>query len=264
MTPDQLKSEIRKRNYIAVPFEISKREFQDAAQAFIYFLSLPVDVKKKFYVKFDVKDRKSDVGYLLRMQEMGNADNKEYFHYHPLAEKKFKSLAKKYPEAKMFMRRASHIYAEASKTMSRVIKVLNAEFPGIYNKFFSKNGRNRFFLRFLKYDYQAVGAALAIAHYDNGGCTLALAESAPGLRIGRDNKSLRAVIHKDKTAIFMPGLNLHTITSKEFTPAWHDVVQKSKRTTNKNIARWAIVFFADTQDFRRSPFKKTHTPIKYL
>jgi hypothetical protein len=61
------------------------------------------------------------------------------------------------------------------------------------------------------------------------------------------------VVHKDKTALFMPALRLHNVTDERFHPVWHDVVQSSTDTYSGETARWAIVFFADGESQTARP-----------
>ena len=87
---------------------------------------------------------------------------------------------------------------------------------------------------------------------------MALAESAPGLRIGKDSESLRLVQRKDRLAIFMPGIHFPNLTNGDFVPAWHDAVSQDGDTSSE--ARWAIVFFANAYRLRLPTFEEAHTP----
>ena len=102
------------------------------------------------------------------------------------------------------------------------------------------------------------GDFLAKAHYDRGALTLALAESSPGLRLGENEEKLEEIVHKDRSLIFMPSLRFNKVTSKEFTPTWHDVIQKKSERVNSQVSRWAIVFFADIQSDIIPTYEEAH------
>jgi len=87
-----------------------------------------------------------------------------------------------------------------------------------------------------------------------------LAESAPGLRIGRNDQDVVEVPpRQDDTALFMPALRLREFSS-DFPPAWHDVVQKKSRQWSTTCARWAIVLFIDHGNINRESTQEAHTP----
>src|SRR3990167_7547937 len=111
--------------------------------------------------------------------------------------------------------------------------------------------------------YSSVSSFFAAAQKIYNEAVFSLAESAPGLRIGKSDKDLKEVFHKNKSALFMPAMDFWRITTPEFTPAWHDVVQKSQNAYNKDVARWAIVFFADISTIKRYTYEEAHTPIAY-
>lgn len=241
------------QNYANIPFALSRRELLDAAEAFMGFLSLPRVEKEKFVLLVDPEDEESVAGYVRRRQKFGHLDEKEYFHFNRYALSGFDSLVQvSNIKVRDFFDMAYRVYVLAEKTVYKVLEEFDTEFPGIHKKFFPARAHPRFYLRFLKYNIQDRGDFLAKGHYDQGGCTLALAESAPGLRIGRGESDLTDVKRKEGHVVFMPGFLFPRHTSKDFFPAWHDVIQKSTDAYNADTARWAIVFFAD-------PYKKTKT-----
>ncbi len=79
--------------------------------------------------------------------------------------------------------------------------------------------------------------------------------------MGVDDLHLREVVHRDGEALFMPGLKFHEVTSEEFVPTWHDVIQKSEDIYSENIARWAVAFFADPYEMTPMTYNEAHTPI---
>jgi len=165
------------------------------------------------------------------------------------------------PAVKNFFRSVKQIYNESVRVLKTIIKVIDAHHSGIYDKVFLKNPDRLLCLRFVKYDLAGEGEFLAKAHYDRGFCALALAESSPGLRVGKDETSLEEVTRHGNTAIFMPAFTFNRdVGSDKFTPAWHDVVQKSEHTYSDKVARWAIILFADIHSDNSISYEDTHKP----
>ena len=262
LTYEKILSNIKEQNYVEVPFLMPKEKAEKAAKNFINFLTLPQELKNQFNVIADEADRGSDSGYVRREKAKGY-DNKEFFNYRKISEILLKDSIlnnKDNVKVKNFFHSAQEIFNGAVKTMRQVIRVINMHHEGIYNKIFSKNPNRLLCLRFVKYDPAGQDKFLAKAHYDRGSCALAIAESAPGLRVGKDEGTLKEVTRRGNTAIFMPGFTFaEDVSSDKFTPAWHDVVQKSDNMYNKNVARWAIVLFADVKTEGIS-YKDTHVP----
>jgi len=256
---EELKRQIRDKQYAAVPFPVSHQIFEDSMNVFIEFLRLPQEVKDAVYFQVEPGARGTEVGYKLYKRDLGNKDNREYFHYHGAAEERFKADAERIPELKRLLEVMRPIHASASEALSGVMNQFETAFPGIHDKFFPKENFPRFYLRFLKYDRLTPGEFLAKGHYDRGSCTLALAESAPGLRMGLNEQSLLEVVHDEGQALFMPGLKFPEITSDEFPPTWHDVIQKTEDGYRQDIARWAIVFFADCSSMKDITYEQAHT-----
>jgi len=258
-----IRDEILEKNYAQIPFPVSYNELSQAAEHFFDFLTLSDETKQKFSLSIDPYDNESVVGYIRKHVKMNEFDDdKEYFHYNRYAEEGFENLTKDGdPRVTAFFASAKKIYEEGEYVMDFVLREFSKEFPDLYQSFMPEDRHPHFYLRFLKYDVTGKGKFLAKGHYDYGGCTLALAESAPGLRIGNNNSDLKEVVHKDGHAIFMPGLLFPWVVSEEFHPAWHDVVQKSSHTYSEDAARWAIVFFADPIDRGQTHWEDRHVPL---
>ena len=262
LTFSNIRTQIQEKNYVEVPCALSRKDFLEAAEHFISFLELPDSVKRKFYYTLDPADRGSVLGYLRKNKVMGDGDDKEYFHYHPAGEELFQDiLLKNNPTIKKFFDSAYRVYQEASSIAKKIVEILDPHFPGLSERFFPTGRQERAMVRFLKYDSKKPGDFLARAHYDRGGFALALAESAPGLRIGRDEHTLREVVHREYSALFMPAIYFKALTSKAFSPAWHDVVQRSEDVVAKDIARWAIVFFTNAEGMKPPTVEETHKPV---
>ncbi len=263
-TRETLLSDLLKKTYTAVPFPLSHEEIDQAVGKFFQFLTLPQEDKDAMVGKRPT-DLVSDMGYIRTKGEesvIGTKDHKEYFHYHPEAEGRWAEEAAKDARVREFFDAAGHIWQKADDAGREVIRELDGEFPGMYDAFYPSDRPQERILRFLKYDARGMGKFLARAHYDRGASTLALAESAPGLRIGKDDATLVPVVHQDRTALFFPALHFTTLTDGRIPAAWHDVVQASGDTVSDDAARWAVVYFMNAPALPFHSEVETHVPVK--
>jgi len=261
----ELIRELEVRAYTARPFPLSRADLSGAAETFFEFLTLPEETKNAlFFVRNPEDPRGSDVGYMRTQgekdEEYGHYDHKEFFHYHPEFREQFNEAILQEPKLKALTDAAHTIFEHAEESVCSVLSELDATFPGLYTSFVDPARPLDRALRFLKYDAQGKGKFLARAHYDRGGCTLALAESAPGLRIGTNDATLTEVVHQDQTAIFMPGFHFPDLTGGEIPAAWHDVIQSSEDTLSEDAARWAIVYFVHAYDRTAPTSEQVHAP----
>jgi isopenicillin N synthase-like dioxygenase len=263
---DEFVGELMEKNYAEVPFNVSRAKLETAAERFFDHLQLPQEEKEALHF-YDRPENRQGIGYVRKSgeaDEAGRTDYKEYFHYHPKLLTQFagSSLLER-PETKTYLEAAQEIYEEGLIESKRIFKIISLEFPNFYTRFFPKTEAYMEYsaLRFLKYEPSGQGNFLARAHYDRGCTTLALAESAPGLRIGKDEANLKEVSHKDGVALFMPAYQLPELTDMRFRPAWHDVVQSSEDVYRENAARWAIVFFSDAEGVATPSKEESHVVI---
>lgn len=260
---DTLVKELEEKTFAEIPFLLSHATLVSGAEKFFNYLDTPQEEKEQLRF-FDRPENRQGIGYVKRTSDRAYGDDKEFFHYHPKLLKEFAGsplIAR--AETKLFLEAAEEIHAEALVRIKQILKIVDREFPGIYARMFPKTEEYVEYsaLRFLKYEPSGVGSFLANAHYDRGCMTLALAESAPGLRIGRNEKTLQEIVHKEHEAVFMPAYQLQGLTDNRFPPAWHDVVQKSEDVYRKDAARWAIVFFTDAPGAPVPTRDEAHTPL---
>lgn len=256
----EIQRQIQEKHHAVVPFPIPRAKLQEAIDVYIRFLALPLEVKEPIYFKVDPENRGTEVGYKRYRRELGNTDNREYFHYHALADERFAEYATRIPELAALLDAMKGVYVEAKETLRQTLTQFEERFPGITELILPPNKIPLLFVRFLKYDRMEPGDFLAKGHYDRGTCTLAISESAPGLRMGLGDADLKPVAHEDQQALFMPGIKFPDITSPEFPPTWHDVVQQTDDGFRDDIARWAIVFFAGHENMGTITYEDAHTP----
>lgn len=186
---DTIKKSLDENHFYKVPFPVSKKVIDDAVLAFFDFLKEPDEVKNAVNFKVKPESRRGDVGYVKRdPSESLYNDSKEYFHYHAAIEEHYPELLKSNIALKKFSDKAYPIWMAAKDKVGEILAAFEPSFPGISAKFFDLK-EPEILLRFLRYNWSRSGKYLAKPHYDAGSCTLAIAESAPGLRIGRSDET---------------------------------------------------------------------------
>jgi isopenicillin N synthase-like dioxygenase len=258
-------TDLERKFHAAVPFSMSHEEIEQAVGKFFAFLALSQEAKDALHMKRP-NDPVTDIGYMRakgeKGEDAGRRDFKEYFHFHPDVEEAWGRLAAEEPAIREFFDAAGRIWVEADRAGRETLRLLDAEIPGICDAFFPEEKPTERILRFLKYDNNREGKFLARAHYDRGGCTLALAESAPGLRIGKDEETLAPVVHQDHTAVFFAAPHLSQLSGGRVKAAWHDVVQASDDVFSPDAARWAVVYFMNAPALPFPTSDETHAVMK--
>jgi isopenicillin N synthase-like dioxygenase len=253
----------RVQQYAQAAAPIDGATLEPAMQTFFEFLKLPEQLKKPICrtLQGEGDQTRVDFGYMRRQKEMdGDAEEKMYFHYHPDVETLFaKEIEAAGAPAKHFMAEARHVWDTTRTVAHHVVNEFEAVWPGVRARFFPPNETPFLVIRFLTYDARGMGDFLAKAHYDRGDFTIALGESAPGLRIGTPDK-LVEVEHKDGYVVVMPGTGFPQDIDATIVPAWHDVVQKPEAQLDANTARWAVVGFFDVVDKQYISIEDTHVP----
>lgn len=260
---ESLLSTLQEQGYVSVPFPRTHRDIETAVAAFFGVLKLPQETKNKLRFKRET-DMVSDIGYVRTQGEQGEdhgkRDFKEYFHYHPDAHARFADDLAREPRLATFLQAADELFHDAESVVRAVLKNLDTRYPGVYETFCPQNAPLERILRFLKYDNRGTeGEFLARAHFDRGGCTLAIAESAPGLRIGKGSEDLTLVHHEERHALFFGAPQLEQITRGGISPAWHDVVQAPGQHLSSDASRWAVVYFVNAPGHAFPSSIQTHT-----
>ena len=244
--------------------QITRARLERAAHSFFKFLNLDESLKEP--IKRTLNEQKGDenridIGYMRRRaQHDGDQEEKMYFHYHPDIDTLFQADIERAGEkAGAFMREARAVWDETVTIARPIVDEFETRWPGVRDRFFPKDAHPYLVIRFLAYDARGMGEFLAKAHYDRGDFTIALGESAPGLRIGMPG-DLHEVEHTDGYVVVMPGTGFPQDIDPTITPAWHDVVQKPEAQFSGQTARWAIVGFFDVVDKQYIPIEATHVP----
>jgi hypothetical protein len=257
----EIEKSLKNNYYYSVPFPIAKTVIHRAVDAYFTFLKQAEDVKNTIQFTVNPESRRGDVGFVHRdPKDSIYNDSKEYFHFHAAIFDRYPDFLKKNPTVQDFAEKALPIWNAAKSTVTGIFKCFEPSFPGITGRFFNSK-EPEILLRFLKYNWTHAGKYLAKPHYDAGSCTLAIAESAPGLRIGKCDDSLRLVEHTPGEALFMMSKNFPKMTNCSFIPSWHDVVQTDETLIDKAYARWAVVCFFEAEGMVAEPREETRKAL---
>lgn len=259
LTGETIFQHLKKQNFVQIPFSIDQEVLQKAIVSFFKFLEEPDEVKNQIDFTIAPEHRRGDVGFKHRAAaDHVYNDSKDFFHFHPALFEKYEQFLKENPVVFDFVSKAKPIWDLAYKTVYAILRAIEEKFAGVVNKIFATE-HVHILLRFLKYDWQESGKYLAKPHFDAGSFTLAIAESCPGLRIGSCPGDLKIVEHQKGHAIFMLSSNYkQVISSDEFSPGWHDVIQLDETLIGKPFARWAIVAFIEAHGVKALPRTETH------
>lgn len=247
------------RPYVEVPFSIEPRLLQQAVDAFFRFLDEPDSIKNHIDFTIAPEHRRGDVGYKHRdAGEHIYNDSKDFFHFHPALIGKYDNFLSENPVVADFVLKAQPIWELVAETIRSILLSLESQCSGIVDKVFATE-HPHILLRFLKYEWQESGKYLAKPHFDAGSCTLAIAESCSGLRMGTCPQDLELIKHQEQHALFMLSSNFRQLLDKdELSACWHDVIQLDEDCIGKPFARWAVVAFIEAHGVKALPRTETH------
>lgn len=239
---------------------MDQAELGAAARLFLRFLSLPSETKRQLH--FAARSHRASADGYTDKSRIDQKDPKQFFHWSPylMSLPQAQSLADKYEEVNDFFEAANNVYSHVETTL---LKLFNNQLLAYKDNVFSNEKLTDGILRFLCYSPRKEQSFCARAHFDKGFSTLAIADSAPGLRIGcGDFQQLKAVKYGNGTALFMPAWMLFEASDRTIKPAWHDVIHApSEQNVNSFCARWSIVFFVNAPDAAFSSWNEVHTPL---
>ncbi len=247
-------------HHIPVDFSMNQTELGAAAELFLNFLALPTETKRQLH--FAARSHRASADGYTDKSSIDQKDPKQFFHWSPylMSLPKVQSLADKHAKINDFFEAASDIYAHIETTL---LTLFNEHLLDYKDAVFKNDKLTDGILRFLCYSPREEQSFCARAHFDKGFSTLAIADSAPGLRIGCcDAHPLKAVKYGSGTALFMPAWMLFEASEGKIKPAWHDVIHApSEQNVNDFCARWSIVFFVNAPDTAFSSWNEVHTPL---
>jgi len=257
---DTLAARLREQHFCRVPFAATQSELQAAANRFLAFLALPEGDKRQLHFPARLQRASAD-GYTDK-STVDRKDPKQFFHFSPWLMRQPIShhLAATNATVDAFFDAATALY---TKIEASLFSLFDTHLPVYRDQVFNGEQLVDGILRFLCYAPRPEHSFGARAHFDKGFSTLAVADSAPGLRIGCCNQHpLTPVRYREGEALFMPAWMLFQASEGEIKPAWHDVVHApGEPDVNAICARWSIVFFVNNPDRSFSSWDELHTPL---
>ncbi|MGI9318069.1 MAG: 2OG-Fe(II) oxygenase family protein, partial [bacterium] len=248
------------RHFATVPFNMSRSEVESAANAFLEFLTLPESVKRQLH--FPARSHRASADGFTNKIDTDQKDPKQFFHWSPMlvGKEPYRRLREFHPQIEGFFHYSERLYHQVESTL---FEIYNHHLPEFRDQIFEGERLVDGILRFLCYTPRPEHSFCAQAHFDKGFSTLAIADSAPGLRIGCCNKhSLTPVEHREGAAIFMPAWMMFHASQGDIKPAWHDVIHSpSEQDVNQYCARWSIVFFVNNPEIDFCSWEDAHTPL---
>jgi hypothetical protein len=187
-------------------------------------------------------------------------DPKEYYHYLPGSTELIQQQHDKYgwgpipPEVLKLQRKFSIIHELGRKLIRGALLQLEESYAGMNTAIVADYDLMRAPIRLLNY-HHGQGDVLAGGHYDKSVLTAQLAESHEGLRIRHPQTGEMQPIRRsrEKAAVFAGNLLTlpHVYPNADIQPGWHDVINVDKLNDGrsiqgKNVARWALIFFANS------------------
>lgn len=250
---DEICKTLEKDFYISIPYDLPRSVINETIEAFLEFIQTDQKVKDHLQSRLPGIHRRGELGFTHREGLDQNPDVKDFFHYHPFLKKSHEEYISANATVNRLITQADIIWNHVADVTKQILLCLNSKYPDVYNKVFDTEDPH-IVLRLVYYQADPDQEILARPHFDAGSFTLAVAESAPGLRIGSHQENLQLVPHKEGRAIFMLGANYRkVITTDTLLPGWHDVIRLDNLRS-----RWAIVAFIDGHGIEGPSRDDTH------
>lgn len=187
-------------------------------------------------------------------------DPKEYYHFLPSSTALMNQQRETYewgalpPEVERLNTHFARIHSLGSKAIRGLMGRVEETYPELSDKIITPEDLLQSPLRLLFY-HPGQGDVLAGGHYDKSVFTAQLAESHEGLRI-RDPESgeMQEIRRSPDQAVMFAGSLLtldHVYPDSAIRPGWHDVINidvanEARSLHGNNVARWALIFFANS------------------
>lgn len=165
----------------------------------------------------------------------------------------------------------SPIHHRATKLLFKVLALIEEDHPEI-RRIVTPQSLRTSPLRLLFYHGSDQGSELGAGHYDKSTITVQIAESHEGLRVAPDSASpLAPVQRQPEKAVIFPGKSLRESLDTPqletpYQPGWHDIVKVGRLNEGRSMSpeaaqscvRWALIFFANQQNFIQPDKSATH------
>jgi hypothetical protein len=214
-------------------------------------------------------------------------DPKEFYHFTPDTWGLMRAQHDRYgwgpipDEVQKLHKKFSAIHYAAREAVRSQLALLEERDRGLLGSVVTPRDLMKSPLRLLFY-HPGQGEILAGGHFDKSVATLQIAESHLGLRIldpiqiegdwrtaPANEHGMHNIIRPAEKGAFFTGLNYResaAFPDGDLIPAWHDVINRpelnDRRTLHgKNVARWALIFFVNSELVGVPDKAKTHGAV---
>lgn len=242
-TPD-IADSWKRNGFAFVETGIPQSFYESAAETAMQFLSSLSEADKKKMqqcIKGEDDDEPGLLGYSeFHPTKPERGTEKVFFHYHPEVERLFSNEFARIPGAQKFLSSMRSLWGSGLVAAEAVVNNLEKTNPGVRAELFPREKPTAFVIRFVMYKEPPEGNLLAKGHYDRSSITLALAESAPGLRVQDSEGRMNLIEKQDGAAVVMASKGMERIVPS-LPLSWHDAIQASDETVDDTHVRWVAI-----------------------
>lgn len=131
LTGETIFQDLKKQNFVQVPFSIDQEVLRKAIVSFFKFLEEPDEVKNQIDFSIAPEHRRGDVGFKHRVAaDHVYNDSKDFFHFHPALFEKYEPFLKENPVVFDFVSKAKPIWDVAYKTVYAILRLLKKNLLG--------------------------------------------------------------------------------------------------------------------------------------
>ncbi|MEQ1500290.1 MAG: 2OG-Fe(II) oxygenase family protein [Parcubacteria group bacterium] len=243
--------ELDTKGYVSIDYpEEVRLAVLKAAKSWKHFCELPILIKKDL----PYSNSSAGVGYELKDGSGVKGDKKENFDLALSAndwiEKNIHSI--KSPEVSTFLTNSSFLVQLIRPMVFDFAKQVENEFgiEGFLEEV--KNGSDVFFIRFIHYfGNREISDETASAHIDQGGFTLHLYESDPGLECLTYDKKWISMPVGDKETVIIPSAQLQLRSGGKLRALAHRVVATKKTAEDGRYSAVCFVQLKNTPKYNK-------------
>lgn len=223
--------------------DLSIQSLQPLIDTFIELTNLPLHERQVWAIDAD-NDGDHDDGLIER--NGGPYDHKFFFHYKNI-NRILPALAGKemYERDKDkwngFLNDLNNIHANLSQDMHDIVKAIDELLPwyDLLKKVKAQPISSRAVLRLLY--YKPGHTVVAKPHYDQSLLTFHVADSRPGLIVGKENEVSKNIYFPDGASVLVfPGIKAEIATEGSISAGYHSAIADD---VSMQEGRWSIVFF---------------------
>jgi hypothetical protein len=232
-----------KNGYCLHKSTVQSYDLLQIIKTFIALTSLPDSERKQWQIDAD-NDNDPDDGLIER--NGGPHDQKFFFHYKSMERilssmKGTETYGRNKEQWDLFLSMLNELHKTLSLYMEEIISSFHYSYPqyGLKRKIQEHPEGSRGVLRLLY--YKPGHTVTAKPHYDPSLFTFHVADSHPGLIVGKDNEKEGTVYKPSEgTILLFPGIKAELATNGLLQAAYHTAIADD---ITMQQGRWSIVFF---------------------